>query len=206
MTIPEFAKVVKPALFTPHPLVALLGRVRPNANCLVGRRLPSWNRFLGIDLYDLDDFEVDMDIDSVWLNHWMTDLRDKLQDGTYDLGDLKSVDDEVRLLDKATPAKVHMGTWTKRLETAQRGQHNVEIAKMLTPPAQCNRTWTKRVNRALKDWHGSSYALLDKYGNYFKYIEAFQCRPTCTISYATDNLNSLARLWRIERAQRVRGI
>ena len=133
MTIPEFVNVVKPALFPPHPFVALLGEhPRPHANCSLNQRIPTWNRFL----------------DTVEQFHCRaTRLRYArrialIQDGTY------------------TATTVWFAAdWMAECDF-NRGQHNVEIAKLAEPE------WNRR------GWDRSGFAFVEKYGNYFKYIEA----------------------------------
>ena len=133
MTIPEFVAAVKPALFPPHPLVALLDiSTRPHANCYLNQHIPSWNRFLDI----IDKFHCRA-----------TSLRyarriARIQDGTYTALDIEYVHDWMAVCD------------------FNRGQHNVEIAKLAEPE------WLRRY------WERDSYALVEKYGNYIKYIEA----------------------------------
>jgi len=132
MTIPEFVAAVKPALFPPHPFVNLLAISRPHANCSLNQRIPSWNRLLDI----IDKFHCRA-----------TSLRyarriARIQDGTYTAQDIAYADD-----------------WMAECDF-NRGQHNVEIAKL----------GGARPRR--RDWERNSYALVEKYGNYFKYIEA----------------------------------
>jgi len=154
MTIPEFAAVVKPALFLPHPLVALLEKnVRPNAMCSINQHFPSWNRFLGT----LHKFHP--------IPPFIVALVARIQDGVYKDHDIEYFDSRMNLY------------------KLNRGRHNTEISKIMKTclVRQFKGSLSMRLllhheqrrNILVRnDWERSGFALLDKYGNYFKYIEA----------------------------------
>ena len=200
MTIPEFAKVVKPALFPPHPFVNLLGKnSRPSTKCSLNQHIPSWNRFLGINSRR-----------QLLLKNVMRGTKAERERVILNLSHGSHTDEDIVFFYNNV-YDLHV--------MPNRGQHYVEIAKMV----KASLVWhdcpdvnatnapdfydeygdydeygeygeydehdehdeyneydimmrcpdvLELIESLRSNWNSNSYELLEKYGNYFKYIEA----------------------------------
>jgi hypothetical protein len=196
MTIPEFVKAVKPALFPPHPFVNLLGKnSRPSTNCSLNQHIPSWNRFLGINSRR-----------QLLLKYVIRGTTDERERVILSLSSGSHTDEDIVFFYNNV-YNLHV--------MPNRGQHYVEIVKMVKASLvwhdcpdvtatngpdfyrkandeydeydeydydeyneydimmRCVRGDQMELIESLRwNWNSNSYELLEKYGNYFKYIEA----------------------------------